>query len=107
MSRKERSLKMDEDEENPGFARIGKTFVDVRLAEDWQYPARVKRVRISDVARYFRHEARSMSGYRTLAGIGGDWRQIDYIAQDCLEYFKQANRPALARESRKHGMELR
>jgi hypothetical protein len=93
------------DDENQGFERWGKTFVDVRLAEDWQYPARVKRIRISDVARYFGHEARSMSGYRTLAGIGGDWRPIDYIAQDCLSYFKHVNIAGMRREARNLGLE--
>ena len=94
-----------EDEENPGFERVGKTFVDVRLAEDWQYPARVKRIRLADVARYFAHEAGSMSGCRTLAGIVGDWRPIDNIAQEVLTYFKLANIKGLRRESRKLGLE--
>jgi hypothetical protein len=95
----------EDDEDFPGFAKRGKTFVDVRLAEDWQYPARVKRVRISDVARYFSHAARSMSGYRTLAGIDGDWRPIDYIAQDCLSYFKNVNIAGMRREARNLGLE--
>ena len=83
----------------------GKTFIDVNLAEDWQYPARTKRVRIADVARYFKTEARSMSGCRTLAGITGDWRNIDYIAQDCLGYFKEVSVEALRRAARREGME--
>lgn len=99
----------DEIEENfPGFRKCGKTFVDVGLAEDWQYPARVKRIRIGDVIKYYHSQAGNISsGMRSIAGIHGDWRQIDYIAKDCLEYFKLANHPALAREGRKHGMELR
>jgi hypothetical protein len=83
----------------------GKTFIDVSLAEDWLFPARTVRVRITDVAKYFAREARSMSGCRTLAGITGDWRPIDYIAQDCLEYFKEVNVEALRREARKQGIE--
>uniref|UniRef100_A0A6M3LHL5 Uncharacterized protein n=1 Tax=viral metagenome TaxID=1070528 RepID=A0A6M3LHL5_9ZZZZ len=99
---------MYEDEENDGFAKRGKTFVDVKLAEDWQYPARVKRIRLADVIRYYHRDARNItSGMRSIAGIHGDWRQIDYIAGDCLAYFKHVNRPALAREGRKFGMELR
>jgi len=85
----------------------GRTFRDVNLAEDWQYPARTVRVRIKDVAEYFATQARSMSGCRTLAGITGDWRCIDNIAQDCLEYFKGVNVEALRRESRKEGIEPR
>ena len=94
-----------EDEENPGFERAGKTFVDVRLAEDWQYPARVKRIRLADVAKYFARESGSMSGGRSLAGIFGDWRMIDVIAQDVLEYFKSANVEGIRRETRKLGLE--
>ena len=91
-------------EDNPGFARTGKTFVDVRLGVDWQYPARVKRIRIGDIARYFAREAGSLSGGRSLAGIFGDWRMIDVIAQDVLEYFKSVNITGLRRESRKLGL---
>ena len=93
------------DEENPGFARTGKTFVDVQLAEDWQYPERIKRIRIGDVAAYFAHQSGSLSGARTLAGIFGDWRMIDAIAQDVLEYFKQVNVEGMRREARKLGLE--
>jgi hypothetical protein len=82
----------------------GKTFIDVTLAEDWQYPQRVKRIRITDVAKYFANEAGSMSGCRSLAGIVGDWRCIDAIAQDCLEYFKQVNVEAMRREAKKVGL---
>jgi len=87
------------------FEREGKTFVDIRLAEDWQFPERVKRIRIADVAKYFRYEAPNISsGCRTLAGITGDWRPIDHIAQDLLSYFKGVNIVELRRESRKAGL---
>jgi len=82
----------------------GKTYIDINLAEDWQYPARTVRVRIADVARYFKTEARSMSGCRSLAGITGDWRNIDYIAQDCLEYFKEVNVEEMRRAGKREGM---
>ena len=95
----------EEDFENPGFERAGKTFVDVRLAEDWQYPARVKRIRLADVARYFARESGSLSGGRSLAGIFGDWRMIDVIAQDVLAYFKSVNVEGMRREARKLGLE--
>ena len=87
------------------FVKCGKTFVIVPLAEDWQYRARNVKVTIKDVALYFAREARSMSGCRSLAGIVGDWRPIDAIAQDVLEYFKQVNVEGMRRESRKLGLE--
>jgi hypothetical protein len=89
------------------FEKEGKTFVDVRLAEDWQFPERVKRIRIRDVAAYFRYQARSMSGCRTLAGITGDWRNIDHITHNCLEYFKDVNIEGMRREARKIGLKPR
>ena len=85
----------------------GKTFIDINLAEDWQGPARTKRIRIGDVARYYAHEACSMSGCRSIAGIFGDWRQIDYIASDCLEYFKAVNIEGMRKAGRKFGIEPR
>lgn len=84
--------------------RRGKTYIDVGLAEDWQGPARALRVKIEDVARYYAFEARSMSGCRTLAGETGDWRPIDYIAHDCLEYFKQVNIEGMRRAARRFGL---
>lgn len=87
------------------FEKEGKTFVDIRLAEDWQYPERVKRIRIGDVAKYFRYEARSMSGCRSIAGIVGDWRPIDNIAQEILSYFKGVNIAGMRREARNLGLE--
>jgi hypothetical protein len=86
------------------FEKEGKTFVDVRLAEDWQFPERVKRIRLKDVIKYFRYEACSMSGCRTLAGITSDWRPIDNLAQEILSYFKDVNVEALRRESRRAGL---
>jgi hypothetical protein len=84
--------------------RQGKTFMDVRIGEDWFGPARVKRIRITDVAHYFRYQARSMSGCRTIAGITGDWRPIDNIAQECLGYFKSVNIEGMRREALKLGI---
>jgi hypothetical protein len=83
----------------------GKTFIDIRLAEDWQFPERIKRIRITDVAVYFAYEAPNFtSGCRTLAGITGDWRYIDIIAHDCLEYFKSVNVKGMRREGRRLGL---
>jgi hypothetical protein len=88
------------------FEREGKTFVDVRIGETpWGEPEKVKRIRIADVAKYFRYEAPNITcGCRTLAGIVGDWRPIDNIAQDCLAYFQQVNVEAMRREGLKLGL---
>jgi hypothetical protein len=84
----------------------GKTYVNVPLAEDWRAPARILKVRIDDVAKYYAREACNMtSGCRTLAGETGDWRMIDYIAQDCLEYFKDVNVEGMRKAARKLGLE--
>ena len=89
------------------FSRQGKTFVDVRHY-DLDESIKKTRIRIPDVVRYYATDAQNItSGCRSIAGITGDWRPIDYLAQDCLEYFKQVNRPALEREGRKYGMTLK
>lgn len=81
----------------------GKTFIDVEVVSDI-FPQRTIRVRIDDVAKYYAEEARSMSGCRTLAGMTGDWRPVDYIAQDCLEYFKQVNVVGMRKAGKKYGL---
>lgn len=83
--------------------KAGKTFVDVNVL-DWTEVPQTIRVRIKDIIRYFKRETRSFSGCRTLAGITGDWRPIDNLAQEILRYFKDVNVAALRRESRKAGL---
>lgn len=39
----------------------GKTFKDILLQEDWQYPARVVRIRVEDVIRYYAYDARNIT----------------------------------------------
>jgi hypothetical protein len=85
------------------FAKAGKTFVDVNVVDWTEVPQKI-RVRIKDLIRYFAREARSLSGCRTLAGISGDWRPIDNLAQEILNYSKDVNVEALRRESRKVGL---
>jgi hypothetical protein len=58
------------------FEREGKTFVDVMFGETpGGEPERIKRIRISDVAEYFAHEAatssRAAGPWRGSPGIGG------------------------------------
>ena len=49
-------------------------------------------ITLDDVARYYADEARNQSsGCRTLAGLAGDWRDIDGLAHLALEWFKRFN----------------
>ena len=62
-------------------------------------------ITLEDVVKYFAYEAQSMSGYRTLGSVGGDWRPIDRIAQCCSEYFKCVNIKGYRALARKYGLE--
>jgi hypothetical protein len=65
-------------------------FIVIRVS-DWQGEKNLK-IRIKDVIEYFKTQAHNIvSGMRSLAGHHGDWRPIDYLAQECLEYFKLVN----------------
>lgn len=48
-------------------------------------------VLFNDVIRYFTYEVNSQSGLRSLGTIGGDWRLIDDLADQCVEIFKIIN----------------
>ena len=49
-------------------------------------------ITLDDVATYFAEEACNISsGCRTIAGLTGDWRPIDQLAQLALEWFKRVN----------------
>lgn len=65
----------------------------------------VEIVTIKDIIEYYVSQAGSMSGYRELGTIGGDWRMIDYIAQDVLETFKEINLKGLRAEAKRRGLE--
>jgi len=81
----------------------GKTFIKIRVS-DWRGDQDLK-VTVKDVVEYYRYEARNISsGCRTLAGYTGDWRPIDSLAKECLEWFKFVNIEALRREGRKYGL---
>jgi hypothetical protein len=83
----------------------GKSYLWISLAPDWQHEkTRQLKVTIDDVAKYYAEEARSMSGCRTLAGETGDWRPIDQIANDCLEYFKSVNIEGMRKVGKKYGL---
>jgi len=90
----------------PGYVRsAGKTYITIRVS-DWEGSSTLK-ITIGDVIEYYATQARNIySGMRTLAGYSGDWRQIDYLAKEALEWFKHVNRTHLAREGEKRGMTL-
>lgn len=91
--------------EVPGYIKkAGKTFIVINLGADWE-GFKPRKIRIADVVRYYKEEACNIaSGCRTLAGHVGDWRPIDNLAEECLEYFKLVNIEALKRISKQWGL---
>ena len=84
----------------------GKTFIKIRMS-DWRGEQDL-RITVKDVVEYYRKWARDIiSGCRMIAGYAGDWRPIDRLAKECLEWFKVVNIEALRREGIKHGMTLK
>ena len=66
----------------------GKSFIKIRTADNVHGKRDVK-ITVKDVTCYYAHDARNISsGCRTLAGITGDWRPIDILAHECLEWLK-------------------
>ncbi len=85
----------------------GKTFLTIRVS-DWDDGSHPLKITITDVIEYYATDARNIvSGIRTIAGHSGDWRPIDHLAKEALEWFKYVNRSELAREGEKRGMTLR
>lgn len=95
------------DGEIPEYVRsAGKTYITIRI-HNWE-GARTLKITLQDVIEYYATQARNIvSGIRTLAGHSGDWRPIDHLAHEALEWFKYINRPTLEREGEKRGMTLR
>lgn len=86
----------------------GKSFITIRAAQWEGAEAQRVKVTVKDVIKYYFSEARNItSGCRTLASFVGDWRGVDAMAKECMEWFKRVNRQALVREGKKYGMTLR
>ena len=84
--------------------RAGKTYISF-LTRDFRGEIKFK-VRISDVIKYYKNEARNLtSGCRQLGTYIYDWRFVDYLAQLSIEYFKKVNIQELRREARRNGLE--
>lgn len=65
-------------------------------------------ITLADVAEYYATEAPNItSGCRTLAGLTGDWRQIDGLASLALGWFKRVNVEGMRRAARRLGLEPR
>lgn len=96
----------------PQYVRIiSKSKIQIRACV-WE-GARPRWVTITpkDVINYYRQDnpygCSGMSGIRTISDFSTDWRMVDGMAKEAFAIFKIINRPALEREGRKHGMELR
>lgn len=94
--------------EVPGYiVSASEDYLTIKVSDVLTEQSRNLKITITDVVEYYKTQARSMSGIRTIAGHVGDWRPIDNIAKECLEWFKFVNRDKLAKLARKEGMELR
>jgi len=95
--------------EVPVYVRsAGKSFITIRASQQEGAEPKNIKITVGDVIKYYYIEARNItSGCRTLASFVGDWRGVDTMAKECLEWFKTVNRESLAREGRKFGMTLR
>jgi len=84
----------------------GKTFITISV-EDWQGRNNLK-ITIEDVVEYYVSQAGNISsGMRTLAGHSGDWRPINELAEEVMEYFKLVNIKGLRTESERRGLEAK
>jgi len=82
----------------------GKNFITINVS-DWQGDQTAK-ITIDDVVEYYKSQAGNIvSGARSIAGIFGDWRNIDALAKEALEYFKAVNMDELKKRAKKAGLE--
>jgi len=81
-----------------------KNSIVIHGGSDWE-GFKDSTITIDDVIQYYSHDARNLlSGCRSLGSITGDWRPIDALAHECLEWFKVVNVEVLRRKSEKAGM---
>jgi hypothetical protein len=85
----------------------GRTFITIKC-QDVLDNSLNNKITVAEIIRYYFKDARNISsGCRTLGSLTGDWRGVDNLAKECLEWFKFVNRDGLAKEGKKYGMELR
>jgi cytochrome c oxidase assembly factor CtaG len=89
----------------PGYVKgAGKSYIKIAVGSEWREGKTLK-VKLSDVIQYYKTEAPNItSGIRTLAGWADDWRGIDAIAHECLEYFKSVNIDGLRKAAVAEGL---
>ena len=85
------------------FNNHGKKRVVITVS-DWEGLKRLT-ITLDDVAEYYKTQASNItSGCRILSGHVGDWRQIDAIAYQVLEYFKEVNIEGMRRAAKRVGL---
>lgn len=84
---------------------VGNTFIIVNVEDIISNKSKRLKVTINDVAKYYATQANNIvSGMRSLAGHHGDWRPIDDLAKECLEYFKLINMQGLKKVCKSFGL---
>jgi len=85
---------------------VGKSFIKIRVS-DWRGEQDL-RITSKDVIEYYCKWAGNItSGCRVVAGYSGDWRGVDRLAKECLEWFLLLNIEALRTEGRKYGLRFK
>jgi len=89
----------------PGYILdAGKTFITLHTGDEC-FGNRDVRITMDDVADYYLNQATNItSGCRTLAEVIGDWRFVDMMAGECLEWFKAINIAGMRRAARRRGL---
>ena len=86
------------------FKKITREKIVIRAGSDWE-GYKDHTITIEDVVAYYATQAGNLlSGCRQLGTIVGDWRNIDYLAKECLQIFKHLNREKLRRISKSWGL---
>jgi len=95
--------------EVPSYVKgAGKSYIILNFGHDWANNIKPRKIKISDIIEYYASQANNIiSGARTLAGFTSDWRYIDSIAKECLEWFKFINPETLKKEGHKVGLEAK
>lgn len=63
-------------------------------------------ITITDVVQFLAYEAPKEKELKNLAGISGDWQNLNQLVQDLIEYFKEVNPKELAEEAEKYGLTI-
>lgn len=82
----------------------GKTYFTVTVGHVVTDEPRKLKIRLQDVVDYYCTQAASMSGMRQIAGHYGDWRYIDRLTQEVLDWFKFVNIEGMRWASKKAGL---